>query len=161
MADGKEVRLPLEGQGDLDDGEADPLDPAFHAGIIAPGHSFAWGSPKAPAMLWKSLLGQETAIRMRLKPDLELYRWGLKFLRECTATRARHNTLVKLRLCQYSQAVMNALVRDEGGREETVLLAPSQEPHLREGDLVRLARRAGVAVIGAGYPGELAASLRR
>jgi len=27
-------------------------------------------------MLWRSLLGQETAIRMRLKPDLQLYRWG-------------------------------------------------------------------------------------
>ncbi len=43
-----------------------------NAGIIAPGHSFAWGSPKAPGMLWRSLLGQETAIRMRLKPDLQL-----------------------------------------------------------------------------------------
>ena len=84
-----------------------------NAGIIAPGHSFAWGSPKAPGMLVRSLLGHETAIRMRLKPDLRLYLWGLKFLRECTAARARHNTLIKLRLCQYSQTVMNELVRAE------------------------------------------------
>ncbi len=85
-----------------------------NAGIIAPGHSFAWASPRAPRMLWQSVRGAETAIRVRLTPDLGLYTWGLRFLRECTAARARRNTLVKLRLCQYSQAVMNELVRAEG-----------------------------------------------
>jgi len=85
-----------------------------NAGIIAPGHSFAWASPRAPRMLWQSLRGAETAIRVRLTPDLGLYTWGLRFLRECTAARARRNTLVKLRLCQYSQAVMNELVQAEG-----------------------------------------------
>ena len=34
-----------------------------NAGIIAPGHSFAWASPRAPRMLWESLRGAETAIR--------------------------------------------------------------------------------------------------
>jgi D-amino-acid dehydrogenase len=86
---------------------------AANAGIIAPGHSFAWASPRAPRMLWHSLRGAETAIRLKLVPDLGLYSWGLRFLRECTATRARRNTLVKLRLCQYSQAVMHDLVRTE------------------------------------------------
>jgi D-amino-acid dehydrogenase len=85
-----------------------------NAGIIAPGHSFAWGSPRAPKMLLRSLRGAETAIRMRLTADPQLYTWGLAFLRECTAERARRNTLVKLRLCQYSQAVMNDIVRTEG-----------------------------------------------
>jgi D-amino-acid dehydrogenase len=64
-------------------------------------------------MLWRSLLGHETAIRMRLRPDLELYRWGLKFLRECTAPRARHNTLIKLRLCQYSQRLLDEIAGAE------------------------------------------------
>ena len=86
---------------------------AGNAGIIAPGHSFAWASPRAPRMLWQSLRGAETAIRLRLGTDPRLYTWGLRFLRECTSARARHNTLVKLRLCQYSQAVMNELVRAE------------------------------------------------
>jgi D-amino-acid dehydrogenase len=65
-------------------------------------------------MLLRSLRGAETPIRVRLAPDVRLYTWGLRFLRECTADRARRNTLVKLRLCQYSQAVMNDLVRAEG-----------------------------------------------
>jgi D-amino-acid dehydrogenase len=87
---------------------------AGNAGIIAPGHSFAWASPKTPAMLLRSLLGQETAIRVRPRLDPALFAWGLRFLRECTAARARRNTIVKLRLCQYSQAVMADLVRTEG-----------------------------------------------
>ena len=86
---------------------------AANAGIVAPGHSFAWASPRAPRMLWQSLRGAETAIRVRLAPDLRLYTWGLRFLRECTAERARRNTLIKLRLCQYSQAVLNELARAE------------------------------------------------
>src|SRR5213593_3781569 len=57
---------------------------ANNAGIIAPGHSFAWASPRAPAQLVRSLFGKETAIRVKLKPDLRLYAWGWKFLRECT-----------------------------------------------------------------------------
>ena len=85
-----------------------------NAGIIAPGHSFAWASQRAPRMLWESLRGAETAIRLRLSADPELYVWGLRFLRECTSARARRNTLVKLRLCQYSQAVMKSIVRTEG-----------------------------------------------
>jgi len=87
---------------------------AGNAGIIAPGHSFAWASPRAAAMLFRSLRGDETAIRLRLTPDPHLYLWGLRFLRECTAGRARRNTLIKLRLCQYSQRTLNDLVRAEG-----------------------------------------------
>ena len=86
---------------------------AGNAGIIAPGHSFAWASPKAPGMLIRSLRGDETAIRVRHAPDPRLYLWGLRFLRECTASRARRNTLIKLRLCQYSQRVLNDLSRAE------------------------------------------------
>jgi len=85
-----------------------------NAGIIAPGHSFAWASPRAPRMLWQSLRGAETAIRVRLTADPRLYAWGLRFLRECTYERARRNTLIKLRLCQYSQAIMKELVASEG-----------------------------------------------
>jgi D-amino-acid dehydrogenase len=85
-----------------------------NAGIIAPGHSFSWASPRAPRMLWQSLRGGETAIRVRLGADPRLYAWGLRFLRECTSTRARRNTLIKLRLCQYSQSVLNEVVKAEG-----------------------------------------------
>ena len=86
---------------------------ASNAGILATGHSFSWASPRAPRQLFRSLFGQETAIRVKLKPDPRLYTWGLRFLRECTAERSRRSTLVKLRLCQYSQGLLTELVRGE------------------------------------------------
>ncbi|HEY1368122.1 MAG TPA: D-amino acid dehydrogenase [Gaiellaceae bacterium] len=84
-----------------------------NAGLIAPGHSFAWASPRAPAMLARSLFGKQTAIQVRPRLDPQLVGWGLRFLRECTADRARRNTLVKLRLCQYSQRQLDELAREE------------------------------------------------
>jgi D-amino-acid dehydrogenase len=105
--DGIEVEL-VEGEDEL---ATDAT--AGNAGLIAPGHSFAWASPRAPAMLVRSLLGRQTAIQVRPRLDRELVRWGIRFLRECTAERARRNTLVKLRLCQYSQTQLDALARDE------------------------------------------------
>lgn len=87
---------------------------AVNAGLIAPGHSFAWASPKAPKMLFSSVFGKNTAIRLKLSSDPRLYTWGLRFLRECTANRAERNTKVKLRLCQYSQTVIDGVAAEEG-----------------------------------------------
>lgn len=85
-----------------------------NAGLIAPGHSFAWASPQAPKMLIRSLRGEATAIRVKANPDPRFLWWGLQFLRECTASRARANTLAKLTLCQYSQAEMDRVAAEEG-----------------------------------------------
>jgi D-amino-acid dehydrogenase len=84
-----------------------------NAGLIAPSHSFAWASPQAPKMLVKSLMGEATAIRVKLSLDPRFLWWGMQFLRECTAKRARANTVVKLQLAQYSQAEMYRLADEE------------------------------------------------
>ncbi|WP_328418514.1 D-amino acid dehydrogenase [Micromonospora sp. NBC_00389] len=84
-----------------------------NAGLIAPGHSFAWASPAAPRMLLASLRGQATAIRVKPRLDPKLASWGLQFLRECTTTRAEANTLIKLKLCKYSQGQLNQLAAAE------------------------------------------------
>ena len=68
--DGHEVTLLEEQDGVGRDASAG------NAGIIAPGHSFAWASPKAPGMLLRSLLGHETAIRVRPRLDPALVRLG-------------------------------------------------------------------------------------
>lgn len=74
-----------------------------NAGMIAPGHSFTWNSPSAPMKLLRSLFGAKTSLRLKLSADPRFYAWGLQFLRNCTAARAREKTLVKLSLCLYSQ----------------------------------------------------------
>jgi D-amino-acid dehydrogenase len=84
-----------------------------NAGLIAPGHSFSWASPAAPRMMLKSLRGAQTAIRVKPRLDPELVRWGVKFLTQCPTPRAERNTVVKLRLCQYSQRVMEDIARSE------------------------------------------------
>ena len=85
-----------------------------NAGQISPGHAFAWSSPRAPLMLLRSLLGGESALRFRFSLDPALWRWSLRFLRECTAERYRRNTRTKYRLCAYSRAVLDEVAAESG-----------------------------------------------
>jgi D-amino-acid dehydrogenase len=84
-----------------------------NAGMIAPGHSFVWSSPRAPMILLKSLALRDQALRFRLSADPRLYTWSWRFLMECTSAKARRNTLLKHRLCVYSQSVLSEVVADE------------------------------------------------
>ena len=81
-----------------------------NAGMIAPGHAFAWSSPQAPMILLKSLFAKNQALRFRPSADPRLWAWSLLFLRQCTEERARINTLRKHRLCMYSQKILHETV---------------------------------------------------
>ncbi|MGI9509822.1 MAG: D-amino acid dehydrogenase [Geminicoccaceae bacterium] len=85
-----------------------------NAGLVAPGHAFAWGSPKAPKILLKSLFQADQPLRYRFRIDPAMWRWSLKFLRECTAERARINTQRKHRLCRYAQLALQDVVARTG-----------------------------------------------
>lgn len=87
---------------------------AGNAGLIAPGHAYAWSSPAAPGILLKSLFRADQALRFRLRPDPRLWAWSFKFLRQCTAERARVNTLRKHALCVYSQDQLHRVVAETG-----------------------------------------------
>jgi D-amino-acid dehydrogenase len=84
-----------------------------NAGMIAPGHSFVWSSPRAPIILAKSLMLKDQALRFRLSADPALYAWTWGFLKECTAAKARRNTLLKHRLAAYSQKVLDEVIAEE------------------------------------------------
>jgi D-amino-acid dehydrogenase len=83
-----------------------------NAGMIAPGHAYTWASPKAPGILFRSLFQRDQALRLTLRADPQMWAWCLRFLRNCTAERAKTNTLKKLRLCQYSQKILQETVAD-------------------------------------------------
>ncbi|MDI1251600.1 D-amino acid dehydrogenase [Thermomonas sp.] len=85
-----------------------------NAGLVAPGHSYTWASPKAPKILFKSLFQDGQALRLRLNADPRMWAWGLQFLRNCTAERSRLNTTRKLHLCVYSQRKLQELTASEG-----------------------------------------------
>jgi D-amino-acid dehydrogenase len=93
--------------------ETATLATAGNAGLIAPGHSFAWASPSAPRELLRSLTVEDTALRVNPLKAPGMAAWGIRFLRECNAERARRNTLVKLRLAQYSQRMLDQIVAEE------------------------------------------------
>lgn len=83
-----------------------------NAGMIAPGHAFAWSSPQAPMILLRSLFQKDQALRFRPSTDPRLWSWSLLFLRQCTEERARRNTLRKHRLCVYSQQILHETLAD-------------------------------------------------
>jgi D-amino-acid dehydrogenase len=87
-----------------------------NAGLITPGDSYAWASPEALKMFLKSLYRRDLGIKIRAHADPRLWSWSLKFLRECTPTRTRINTLRKLRLTLYARECLAALTQRTGIR---------------------------------------------
>ncbi len=85
-----------------------------NAGLVAPGHAFAWASPKAAKTLLKSLFLKDQPLRFRLSREPAFWRWSLRFLAQCTSERARRNTRIKHRLCRYSQQALQAVADATG-----------------------------------------------
>jgi D-amino-acid dehydrogenase len=84
-----------------------------NAGLIATGDALAWASPERLRMLPKVWLGLDPAMKIGV-PDLDLMRWGLRFLPECTREQWVRNSLNKHRLCTYSQERMRVIREDTG-----------------------------------------------
>lgn len=74
-----------------------------NAAMIAPGHAFAWASPKVPAILLKSIYRNDQAFRIRFQFDMQFWRWTALFLKQCNNADAMRNTIQKHNLCVYSQ----------------------------------------------------------
>lgn len=85
-----------------------------NAGMIAPGHSFTWSSPKAPMIMLKSLMMRDQSIRFKPQADLRQWLWCLRFLGQCTAARSAANTARKYAIASYSQKILQETVRDVG-----------------------------------------------
>jgi D-amino-acid dehydrogenase len=85
-----------------------------NAGLVAPGHSYAWSSPAAPGMMLRSLWRGDQAIRFKPRLSVRQWHWGLQFLRQCTNEGARVNTERKARFCRYSQKILNEVVAETG-----------------------------------------------
>lgn len=83
-----------------------------NGGQISVSHAEPWANPQAP---WKALkwLGREDApLLWRLRADPAQWAWGLRFLRECTAQRARANVGAIVRLGLASRAALQSLRRE-------------------------------------------------
>jgi D-amino-acid dehydrogenase len=122
-----------------------------NAGMVAPGHAYAWSSPAALRTLVRSLTRDDTALRFRFQRDPRFWRWALRFLRQCTSERAAANTARKVRLCLYSQDRLHRVVEETGvaygGRRGGALyLFRSAEGLARAAATAQILRDAGVEV---------------
>ena len=90
LRDGHEVTLV--------DRRAEPAAEASlgNAGMIAPGHAYAWSSPTALRTLLKALWRDDLALRFRFQTDPRFWTWGVRFALQCTAARAAANTARKV-----------------------------------------------------------------
>ncbi|MGH7067995.1 MAG: D-amino acid dehydrogenase [Acetobacteraceae bacterium] len=142
-----------------------------NAGMIAPGHSFAWSSPQAPLILLKSLFLPNQALRFRPSADPKLWSWSLLFLAQCTAERAARNTRAKHRIATYSQSVLKETLasetirydRNTAGilyfhrRQDSLARGVAHMRILAEcGQQIRVLDRAGVVALEPALAGEAA-----
>ena len=122
-----------------------------NAGMIAPGHAYAWSSPKAIRTLARALWRDDLALRFRFQADPRFWRWCWLFARQCTAERAAANTARKVRLCLYSQQRLHEVLADAqvayGGRTGGALyLYRSAEGFAKGAANAQVLRDQGVAV---------------
>ena len=125
-----------------------------NAGMIAPGHAYAWASPASPSILLKSLWRNDQALRLKPSLDPAFLKWMWKFWGQCTSERAALNTQRKVRLCQYSQKVFQRTREDTGVKFDSngggILYlfrsAPAFEAANRKADILR-AEGADIAVL--------------
>ena len=83
-----------------------------NAGLIATGHAIAWGSPKALKIWFNSLFHQDPVFRMKFKTDPQFILWGIKFLAQCTHSKAKTNSLAKHQISVYSQKILKAVAEE-------------------------------------------------
>ena len=83
-----------------------------NGGQISVSHAEPWANPRAPWIALKWLGREDAPLLWRLRADAAQWNWGLRFLRECTAARARANVGAIVRLGLASRAALQALRRE-------------------------------------------------
>ncbi len=82
-----------------------------NGGQISVSHAEPWANPGAPLRALKWLGREDAPLLWRLRADPAQWAWGLRFLRQCTATRAHDNIRAIVRLGLASRSELQALRR--------------------------------------------------
>jgi D-amino-acid dehydrogenase len=122
-----------------------------NAGMVAPGHAYAWSSPKALRTLLRALRRDDLALRFRMQKDPRFWLWALRFALQCTREKAAYNTRRKVALCLYSQRRLHQVVEETrveyGGRGGGSLYLYRDPEGVRRGaDNAQILRDEGVEV---------------
>lgn len=107
-ADGHEVSV-------VERREGAGLETSFaNGGQVSVCHAEPWAGPGAPAKILKWLSREDAPLLFRLRFDPAQWAWGLGFLYECLAWRARENTAQIFALCLYSRTMLQRLRVETG-----------------------------------------------
>ncbi|HEY8709328.1 MAG TPA: D-amino acid dehydrogenase [Burkholderiaceae bacterium] len=87
-----------------------------NAGEVSPGYSAPWAGPGVPIKAVKWLLMQHRPLVIRPHLDLNLIRWGVGMLRNCTSARYELNKGRMMRLAEYSRDCLKELRAQTGIR---------------------------------------------
>jgi D-amino-acid dehydrogenase len=85
-----------------------------NGGQISADHAAPWAKPGVPLQALKWMFREDAPLLFRLRADPAQWRWGLEFLRNCTASRFRENAARLQQLGRYSRAQLQALRKETG-----------------------------------------------
>ncbi|HEY9066234.1 MAG TPA: D-amino acid dehydrogenase [Burkholderiaceae bacterium] len=121
-----------------------------NAGEVSPGYSAPWAGPGVPIKAIKWLLMQHRPLVIRPHFDLNLVRWGLAMLRNCTAARYEVNKSRMVRLAEYSRDCLMELraqtnIQYDQRTQGTLQLFRTQKQLDGTGADIEILKRYGVA----------------
>jgi D-amino-acid dehydrogenase len=91
-----------------------------NGGQVSASHALPWAAPGVPWKALKWMMREDAPLLFRLRADPAQWRWGMKFLRECTAERFRANAAQLQRLGRYSRDALHELQGATGIRYDEV-----------------------------------------
>ena len=107
-----------------------------NGGQISADHAAPWAKPGVPLQALKWMFREDAPLLFRLRADPAQWRWGLEFLRNCTAGRFKENAARLQQLGRYSRAQLRALRKETGLQYDQVsrgILAMGASPDVAEG----------------------------
>jgi len=81
-----------------------------NGGQLSYSHAEPWACPHVLTKLPKWLTHADSPLVFRPRADMDMYLWGLRFLRNCTPGRAERNCIDILRLSLYSRLKMQEIM---------------------------------------------------
>jgi D-amino-acid dehydrogenase len=85
-----------------------------NGGQISVSHAEPWANPGAIRKIIRWMGREDAPLLFRWRLDPELFRWGLKFVRECSADRTRNNMRAIVSLASYSRRCLQDLRESTG-----------------------------------------------
>lgn len=85
-----------------------------NGGQISVSHAEPWANPAAIRKVIGWMGKEDAPLLFRWRLDPELFRWGLQFMRECSASRTRSNMRAIVSLAGYSRNCLQSLREDTG-----------------------------------------------